>query len=100
MKEMKELNKYILIRLNPKSTHDDLIKNSQEAYNVAQDAIDSYVANGFKRSGNDYHCLVSNAVNYRNTDNKNLDIYFELTDDKIEYYLEEIDRINNKDKKK
>tara|TARA_B110000858_G_scaffold180861_1_gene218839 strand:- start:682 stop:984 length:303 start_codon:yes stop_codon:yes gene_type:complete len=95
---MKELNKYILIRLNPKSTHEELINNSNNAYKVAQDAIESYVASGFMRSGYHYHCLVSNAVNYRNTDNKNLDIYFELTDDKIEKYLEELDKINKKDK--
>ena len=97
---MKELNRHVLVAMNHLSTHDDLIKNSQEAYKVAQDAIDSYVDNVFKRSGNDYHCLVSNAVNYRNTDNKNLDIYFELTDDKIEYYLDEIDKINKEDKEK
>ena len=97
---MIELNKYILVAMNPLSTEEELINNSKEAYKVAKDAIGYYVKDIFISSANIYDCVVSNTVNYHNKDNKRFDKYFASTYDKREKYLDAINKINKKKKNK
>ena len=109
---MKELNKYILVAMNPKSTLNELDKNSLYAINEVHniifescyyDDIDkvvniailaSRIADMFKESLYDK----SNKVHYSFFIVKYLDKFLKLSGEKIEEYLEDIDKINKEDK--
>ena len=118
---MKELNKYLLVAMNPKSTVDELLKNMNDdyfnAYFFYYDDDDVEIFNtydivvsayAFYVASSDVACvaydsdsLVDVACNYADSAKdyrECLNKYFEKSEENIQDYYDEIDRINNKGK--
>lgn len=108
---MKELNKYILVAMNPQSTLNELDKNSLRATNEIHNIIfqscyyhdidkvvniatlSSRISDMVRESLYDK----SNKVHYSFFIKKYLAKFLILSGEKIEDYLEEIKKINKKD---
>ncbi len=109
---MKELNEYILVAINPQSTLNELDKNSLYANNEIHNIVfqscyyhdidkvlematlASRISDMVRESLYDK----SNKVHYSFFIVKYLDKFLKLSGEKIEEYLEEIDKINKEDK--
>ena len=109
---MKEFNKYILVAMNPKSTLNELDKNSLRAnveiHNIIFEScyyhdIDKVVniatlASRISDMVRESLYDKSNKIHYSFFIAKYLDKFLKLSGEKIEEYLEEIDKINKEDK--
>tara|TARA_R110000850_G_scaffold121417_2_gene239211 strand:- start:70 stop:639 length:570 start_codon:yes stop_codon:yes gene_type:complete len=115
---MKELNKYILVIMNPESKIEEVLKNINNAYSYAYGCLPVYGSNGDcldikKHSINciddavadyAYSCYPLNTHAFTETLEiifgrimTRLEIYFKLTGFKLEDYIKEIEKINNKE---
>ena len=122
---MRVFNKYILVAMNPKSTEDELLKNMNdhdynayliyynedyddvvEIFNIYDIVVSAYA---FYVASSDVACvaydsdsLVDVACNYADSAKdyrECLNKYFEKSEENIQDYYDEIDRINKEDKK-